>query len=96
MLEQLTEELRNQVASQQAIHAAMYSALAVLKATDFCFLHEAVPSVKQHLDVLLESTTLPIQSALVYPWSVIFPTVYLNPWSIVPQRYLKSFMAPTQ
>ena len=36
------------MASQQAIHAAMYSASAVLKATDFCFLLEVDPSVKHH------------------------------------------------
>ena len=65
----------NQTASQQAILAAMYLASAMLKATDFCFLLiqeiEAEPRVKQHPNVLLQSTTLPAQSASVYPWSLI-------------------------
>ena len=86
--------------SQQAILVAMYLASAVLKATDFYFLliHdiEAEPSVKQHPDVLLRSTILLAQSALVYPWSVTVPAVYLSPWFIVPRRYLNRFLAPTQ
>ena len=94
------KRFRNQTASQQAILSAMYSATAVLKATDFCFLliHdiEADPSVKQHPYVLLRSTTLLAQSASVYPWSVMLSTVYLSPWFIVPQRYLNRFLAPTQ
>ena len=52
--------------------------------------------VNTHPDVLLRSTTLPAQTASEYLWSVILPTMYLSPWSIVPQRYLKSFLAPTQ
>ena len=63
--------------------AAIYFASAVLKATDFCFLLiqdiEADPKVKQHPEVLLRSTTLPAQSASVYPGSLTSPTVYLNP-----------------
>jgi len=60
--------------------ATIYPALAVLKAIDFCFLLiqdiEADPKVKQHSEVLLRSTTLPAQLALVYLTS---PIVYLNP-----------------
>ena len=96
MLEQLSRSFRNQVTSQRAIHAAMYLASVVLKATEFRFLLEADLRVKQHPDVLLRSTTLPAQSASVYPRSVILLAVYLSPWSVVPQRYLKSFLAPTQ
>ena len=62
---------RNQTASKQAILAAMYSTSPMLKATNFYFLLiqdiEAEPSVKQYPDVLLRSTTLPTQSASVYP-----------------------------
>ena len=94
------KSFRTQVASQQAIHVAMYSALAVLKATDFYFLLiqdiEADPSVKQHPDVILRSTTLPAQSTSIYPWSLKLPVVYLKPWFIVPRRYLNRFLAPTQ
>ena len=93
------KSFRNQTVSQQAILAAMYSASAVLKATDFCFLliHEieAEPRLKQHPDVLLRSTTLPAQLASVYPRSITLSTVYLSPWFIVPRRYLRRFLAPT-
>ena len=63
--------------------AVMYSASVVLKATDFYFLLiqdiEADPKEKQHPEVLLWSTTLPAQSASVYPSTLTFPAVYLNP-----------------
>ena len=78
----------------------MYSASVVLKATDFYILLiqdiEADPKMKQHPDVLLRSTTLPTQSAWVYPWSLKLPAVYLSPWLIVPRRYLNRFLAPIQ
>ena len=53
----------NQTTSQQGILAAMYSASALLKATNFYFLliqdSEAEPSEKQHINVLLRSSTFP-------------------------------------
>ena len=77
------KSFRNQTASQVAMLAAMYSALAVLKATDFCFLLiqeiEVDPKEKQHPEVLFWSTTLPAQLASVYPSSLTSPAVYLNP-----------------
>ena len=79
------KRFRNQVTSQQAIHAAMYSASVVLKATDFRFLLEADLRAKQYPDVPLRSTTLPAQSTSVYPRSVTLSAVYLSPWSIVPR-----------
>ena len=89
---------RNQTSSQQAILAAIYSTSTVLKATDFCFLLiqdiEAEPKVKKHLDVLLQSTTLPTQLVWVYPSSLKLPVVYLSPWLIAPRRYLNRFLAP--
>ena len=60
--------------------ATIYPASAVLKATDFCFLLiqdiEVDPKVKQHLEVILQSTTLPAQLSSVYLTSL---TVNLNP-----------------
>ena len=44
----------------------------------------------------LRSTTLPAQSASVYPRSIKLPAVYLSPWFIVPWRYLNRFLALTQ
>jgi len=77
------KSFRNHTASQEAILASMYSASAVLKAIDFCFLLiqdiEADPKEKQHPKVLLQSTTLPAQSTSVYPSSLTSPAVYLNP-----------------
>ena len=94
------KSFHNQTTSQQAMLATIYLASAVLKATDFCFLLiqdiEAKPKVKQHPDVILRSTTLPTQSASVYPWSLKLLTVYLGPWLIVPRRYLNRFLAPIQ
>ena len=77
------KSFRNQTTSHEVMLAAIYSASAVLKATDFCFLLipdiEADPKVKQHPEVLLRSTTLLAQSASVYPSSLTSPAVYLNP-----------------
>ena len=85
------KRFHNQVTSQWAIHAIMYSTSAVLKATDFRFLPEVDLLVKWHLKVLLRSTTFPAQSTSVYPRSVMLPVVYLSPWFIVPRRYLRRF-----
>jgi hypothetical protein len=55
-------------------HATMYSASVVLRAMLDCFLlcHEIItdPKLKQHLEVLFLSETLPAQSASVYPLNV--------------------------
>jgi len=77
------KRFRNQTASQEAMLAAMYSASVVLKATDFCFLLiqdiEANAKERQHPEVLFQSSILPAQSASVYPSSLTFLAVYLNP-----------------
>lgn len=53
----------DQVASHEVILVAMYLVSAVLIATDFCFLLiqdiEAEPKENQHLEMLLQSSTLP-------------------------------------
>jgi hypothetical protein len=62
------------MASQLAEHAAIYSASTVLGAILGCFLlcHEVMvdPGLKQHLEVLLLSETLPAQSESVYPYNL--------------------------
>ena len=62
------------MASQLVEHAAMYYASVVLRAILDCFLlcHEIIadPKLKQHLEVLFLSETLPAQSASVYPLNV--------------------------
>ena len=77
------KSFHNQTASQETMLAAMYSASAVLKATDFYFLLiqdiEADPKEKQHPEVLFQSTTLPAQLASIYPSSLTSLAVYLNP-----------------
>ena len=65
MLEQLTEELSHPSGFTTGHTCCNVFALAVLKDIDFLFLPEADLLVKQHLDVLLQSTTLPAQSASV-------------------------------
>jgi hypothetical protein len=62
------------MASQLEEHAAMYYASVVLREMLDCFLlcHEfmADPKLKQHLEVLFLSKTLPAQSESVYPLSL--------------------------
>ena len=78
------KSFRNQTASHEVILAAMYSASAVLKATDFCFLLiqdiEADSKEKQHSRSALSDPPhcLPNQHSNI-SCSFTFPAVYLNP-----------------
>jgi hypothetical protein len=65
---------QSHIVLQLAEHTTMYSASAVLRVMMDCFLlcHEimADPKLKQHLEVLFFSATLPSQSESVYPLNV--------------------------
>jgi hypothetical protein len=83
------------MASQLAILAAIYSDFAELSATKICFLLNHVittePKLKQHLEVLFLSTALLAQSESEYPYKLTpSPPRYLNPYSVVPLKYLST------
>lgn len=100
-LNKLTRIFWSHIASHMVVLAATYTASAKLSATDFCFmLHQDTtldPMLKQHPSVLFLSTKLPAQFASMNPHSLTpSPQVLLNPYLIVPHKYLKMCLVVVQ
>ena len=95
------KSVRSQTTSLAAELATIYSASAVLRATEFCFLlHQEItaePRLKQHLEVLFLSAVHLAQSESVNPCDFkSHSESYRRPYPTVPRKYLSTCFAAIQ